>query len=362
MRFISGCGLILCMFAAASVADAQAPSIAVPDAPACARCTIGVQRVVTLGDIDGPGSLASVPTVRVDGIGRYWIFAGTELPAVYDTGGRFLRRVGAKDEGPGEYQMPRDGFSIPGDSFVVLDGQLRRGTVVTPDLRATRSFRLPQGFSWVVPVRWPDHTIAYGADVVQSLQRVAFGSESARVMGAFGPTRASRHALPLSLRAARTSDGRGMWSSSVPGYQLQQWTVAGALLKTLTRTPEWFPSASVPSIGWADKPPTPGIADIQQTTDGLLWVFIDVPSPAWRQAWPPMAPGATHVEGSKIGREYLYRTTVEVIDPQAGRVLARRALDEWLVAALPGGRAAAYGVDADGIPRVTVMRLSLHGR
>lgn len=59
--------------------------------------------------------------------------------------------------------------------------------------------------------------------------------------------------------------------------------------------------------------------------------------------------------------ERLYRSAVEVIDPNAGRVIARPFSDAKVIAALPDRRAI-YTVDADDIPRVRIVALDLSGR
>ena len=70
----------------------------------------------------------------------------------------------------------------------------------------------------------------------------------------------------------------------------------------------------------------------------------------------------SRLETPRPAFERLYRTTVEVIDPRTARVVTQRVLDEWIVAALPGNRAAAYSVDERGMPRITIVQLSLQGR
>ena len=59
--------------------------------------------------------------------------------------------------------------------------------------------------------------------------------------------------------------------------------------------------------------------------------------------------------------EKLYSTTIELIDPVEARVLARRTIDQWVIAALPGRRIATYVVDRDGIPRVEISQIELTG-
>jgi hypothetical protein len=55
--------------------------------------------------------------------------------------------------------------------------------------------------------------------------------------------------------------------------------------------------------------------------------------------------------------ERYYRTRVEVIDPAAGRVVASTQLDAWIVAVLPGERAAVYATNAQGTPFVKIVQL-----
>jgi hypothetical protein len=69
----------------------------IPDGTACARCTIEIAPVVTLGDKEGGGMLPGRPQAIIqDGRGRYWVVAEWEPPRVYDSDGRFVTTVGRK--------------------------------------------------------------------------------------------------------------------------------------------------------------------------------------------------------------------------------------------------------------------------
>jgi hypothetical protein len=63
----------------------------------------------------------------------------------------------------------------------------------------------------------------------------------------------------------------------------------------------------------------------------------------------------------KMSYEKLFRTTIEVLDPRRGRVVARRSIDEYIMTALPNNRAAIYSVDADGISHISIVSLALTG-
>jgi hypothetical protein len=95
MSYLYRCAIFV--FVAGSGIDAQAPaSRAIPDAPSCARCSISMQKVLTLGTDDGVGSLNGRPmSVNIDSRGRYWVFQELEPPTVFNGNGTVDRIVGS---------------------------------------------------------------------------------------------------------------------------------------------------------------------------------------------------------------------------------------------------------------------------
>lgn len=55
----------------------------------------------------------------------------------------------------------------------------------------------------------------------------------------------------------------------------------------------------------------------------------------------------------------LYRTVIEVIDIAVKRVIARDTFDGHIIAVLPDQRVAAFVETPDGVPILTIYRLSL---
>jgi hypothetical protein len=94
-----------------------------------------------------------------------------------------------------------------------------------------------------------------------------------------------------------------------------------------------------------------------------VWVFIDVPSSNWRAASVEQliaAAGATReVNPTRFPYEKTHRTTIEILNPRLNRVVARNTLDSWVVAALPGGRAAIYETTPDGIPSIRIVQMEM---
>jgi len=71
--------------------------------------------------------------------------AGYGQVRVYGPDGEFVRAVGRKGEGPGEFQAPALAGFLPPDTLVVVDSQLRRITLLTVDGDIQESATMDEG-------------------------------------------------------------------------------------------------------------------------------------------------------------------------------------------------------------------------
>ncbi|MEX0891969.1 MAG: hypothetical protein WEB88_07330 [Gemmatimonadota bacterium] len=62
----------------------------------------------------------------------------------FDRAGRHVRTVGGQGSGPGEFRGPLGLMTLPGDSLMVSDFQLRRATVLDPEGTVLEVFPLPR--------------------------------------------------------------------------------------------------------------------------------------------------------------------------------------------------------------------------
>jgi hypothetical protein len=339
-----------------SAAAAQVQTALVPDALGCTRCSIAMRLLVTLGTEQGPGSIITVPNgMAVDGRGRYWVTQESELPFVYDRSGAFLQAVGTKGQGPGEFDFAYAPTPIPGDSVLVMDSQ--RMTVVGPDLRPVRTLLTGIPIGRLAVAHWPSQVIGtrsgYGRDMMQRpLLRLDFSGPEPAVLGGFGPDRGDLDPRYPLLQNIRSFVNGRMWSNDGPRYRMSRWLPDGTLERSLERRPDWFVS---PEPGG----PRPHVSAVSEDSSGLLWAFVNVRAPTWREAMPPMAPGQREIAARSIAFEKYLRTTIEVIDPRTAQLVVRRELNELIVAVWPDGRAAAYVVDGDGVARLKVYALSI---
>jgi hypothetical protein len=113
-------------------------------------------------------------------------------------------------------------------------------------------------------------------------------------------------------------------------------------------------------IGNPTTPPPPLVSAVHQDREGLIWVFVKTASPDWREAWAAVPSGAREIPVRAVRHEKLHKTTVEVLDPRSGRVVARSELPDWVISTMAGDLAAAYIVGEDDIPRIRLLRFALH--
>ncbi len=356
--------MVLFLASVDSGAQAAISKVRVPDTPACRQCRIERHVVATLR-VPSDTTDGFPIGIRTDGK-RLWVFRRGELPALFDQTGKFLQVFGRRGRGPGEYLQPYDMVVLTSDSVLLFDGDGQRASILDQELRFVRSVVMPFEMHGPVVLSWPDAVLASGILPTASgagwpLHRVAFTPREAKPQASFGYTDGELRpdGVPRMWHWITPPAAGRIWAAWMYGYTLTQWDMRGKLLRVLERSPSWFKQSSPSSIGTPSRPPPPFMADIHVDGAGLLWTFVHVPAPNWRSAWPRLPAGAKEVDMRTIAKELMHVTTVEVIDPEAGRVLARRTFQNYGVPGLSGNRFAFYEVGDDGSARITIVALSL---
>lgn len=136
-----------------------------------------LQASLTIGSYDSPGYvLSGISDLAVDRQGRIFVLERTEAYAsVYSKEGEFIRRLGRRGDGPGEFQMPfRMGFL--GDSLWITDGRHHRVTFFGPDLEVMGSIPARSPLTPGLPPSAPsailrDGTLAFQGTWTSTLMR-----------------------------------------------------------------------------------------------------------------------------------------------------------------------------------------------
>jgi hypothetical protein len=153
-------------------------------------------------------------------------------------------------------------------------------------------------------------------------------------------------------------DNTEIWTATNTEYRLTKWDATLKEARTLLRKPSWWSSFDG-HLGSPSRPPSPVINAVHVDQDGLIWVFVRIAGKRWREAWPRNVTPAREVGYNEIEHEKLHATLIEVVDPVSLRVLSRKRIDEYVLAALPGRRFAAYAVNEEGSPQIRIFDFSL---
>ena len=312
----------------------------------CADCRIVLEELFVLGgDSDGEGLVDVFSKLAPDSRGRLYM-APTANPGeilVYDTAGALVSRLGRRGKGPGEYEGIHLIVVGPGDTLHVVDRNLARRTVLSPDHEVVRTHPLPGSNIYDVVVNED------GSLLVQTMlmSRDAIGlpiqlvDPAGKVTRSFGSTRPEySRERPWERYRALTSAGDGrVWSAYHHQYQIELWGPAGTLVRALRRDVPWF-------TPWETyEPPIPTLRSIRQDEEGLLWVLIPVPDP---NAPEEVGPGSHPPDA-------VWDTVIEVIDPAAGTLVASvrhpRLFERWADDLLYS-----WSDEPDGVPRLRVFR------
>lgn len=325
-----------CLAVFAPTPAATQTVVQIDDEIACDACIIETGPPITLATPDELwfSSLSAVRVVR-DREGHFIAAPaeGDALIAVFGPDGAYRSSYGRIGQGPGEFatDIPLLVEVGEGDVLFVMDpvnlhtlapqadsslGQARmpvsvlggstivRGGIV---VEAAAAAQAQLGVTTVEIIR-PDGTIAATIG--------ASGTDA-------GASEYSRYAL------GRSNDHMDVWSAPAYRFIITRYGPGGEAKTRIERNSTWFRQSQVFTPGAPFRPPArPAVTDIHQDAEGLLWVAVARPV----RSFSSLAPGGrANVEvplGESLDLNDFLHTTVEVIDPVAGQVIARRDFDE----------------------------------
>lgn len=201
-----------------------------------------------IGDSTGvlPHGFGTVRGLAVDAAGRLWVLDGRAMEiAVFDSAGRFVRRIGRRGSGPGEYQQPAALLSAPDGTIWVDDPGNARLTALDTAGRPLRMTTVPRACLQARP--WPatfDGSGRYigigGADCHLVVRFDTAFVEERRAAAPIDPrpprvlaTRAGTVALPFTGEVVwRPARDTTLWALQTDSYRLSRLSLSGDTLLT----------------------------------------------------------------------------------------------------------------------------------
>lgn len=350
--------LLALSLAGAMPLSGQGSTRVVPSDPACPTCRIMLEPVATLGRSGDP-ALSRLTRVAVDSRGRFYAaptYNRGEI-AMYDAGGRFVRRFGRAGRGPGEFGAHIHMLQVgPGDSIHVFEGP--RHTVLAPALASFVSARLlplqPDELAFLGGGRMVAHQMLIGRGGVGPLLHVI--DPAGRITRSFaGTERRDPAKLYQGMRNVAPAPGNRIWSAHVGSYRAELWGPDGSNPLTVVRSANWFRPWAHEVRGSAAGLERPRIADLAEDRQGRLWVSILVRDPKHRPA-----SGAREVPLTEFDANREFDTILEVLDPRTGRLLAHRRFGQSISEFIgDGSLLTTRREDAEGNIVIDVMRARL---
>ncbi len=340
------------------------------DVPQCRDCEIAVSHLVTLGETSGEAYLDSPPGGGILTDSGWVVVLLTEYatPAVFDTTGEFIKRLGAF--GPGSKQFKAASSITRSErGFTIIDSGNRRISFLSEELEVDSVFSLPFGGG-------SDHILLASGDLlisanINSASRaglpyhfVALEHGIGRVARSFSTSDGSYNgeAIELARLLSEAQEGGSRyWSAEIASYRIKLMS-GDTVVRAFDRTPDWFPGPSSAVIGSPRNPPSPRLTDVRETPEGFLWVLGLAPDPDWEAAWEavmPMIEDRIEIRMSEAPPiEDLWDTIVEVLDAETGELIARTRMDAVGIQFLADGLILATKRDGT-TPKADVWRMRL---
>ncbi len=350
----------------------------------CADCSIELMPLVSLGSSADSVLLTRTPVLVRDSRGRTIAAVpdhGFQPVVVYRPDGTVERTLGRQGGGPGEHTRVEAIAVTEGDS-IVLAHSYRRFSVFAPDGRYIRGGPLPT----------PPHTIMHlpdGGFIINGTLRSGPASalplhalaDDGTLLRSFGTENIFGGGTSQRILAPRLV-GAGFWLSERGQYRLEQVDTTGQTTRVITvATPWWFvfstpaeveayfdtvrPPDDMPRSAdrrpprLARRPPF-SVVSVVPDSAGLLWVAHHTHVGDWDTLDAEYDRGTSEVRLADDMKGRMFRTVLDVIDPEQRTLLARRIIPGygWIA---NDGAFIHMQYREDGIVAMTISALRLHG-
>ncbi len=370
-RAVPGLASAVLLALAPIALDAQVV-VEIGDDIACSECAIEAGSPVALvAPADGLwfSSLSGVRVSR-DSEGNFIAapVEGEALIAVFGPDGTYRSSYGRIGGGPGEFAT-----NMP------LLIEVGEGDVLYAINRVHLHTLAPRAETTLDQVRMPvrvmgDAVVLRDGIAVEAMVRTESGVTTVQLLRpdgtiaeSMGTTGTSNEPSGLGLRRVlgRSNDHMDVWSAPPNRYRITRYGPDGQPKTRIERTSGWFRANLAFRPGAPlQAPANPIVSGIHQDADGLLWVAVSRAPRSFSPLVPGLRPGARGempVSESVDFNRFLH-TTVEVLDPVAGEVVARRDFDESVrFVRTPGHDVSVYSLRADALGSleciVTPLRL-----
>jgi hypothetical protein len=349
-------------------------NVQVAGKPSCASCRITLTPIATLKAPDTAEPIGAAITA-MDSSGRFFVISqNREKVTVFDATGKFLRELGKRGAGPGEWIRLSNIAIGRADSILVVE-TTGRLTVLAPTFTYARSAQLPLRAFRLFPIR-DGRFIAFahlgpGGFNAHTID----GDRVARSFGWLTPPKPDPQCRACTdQRISAGPTDQTAWIAAPNRYSVERWNADGQLETHLDISQaDWFePWSTNQSVGDGITPKASTILGAYSDAAGRLWIN-GVHAPA---TWKPHAlpagltasSGAIRFQSIEQITDYIVasdtvetETVIDVID-FGGKSVITRFRQPGSLTLLNSSIAAQPTMDADGNVELRVFRITLTER
>ena len=254
------------------------PIIKIGDAASCPRCTIRLEKEVTIGELNGPGSFARYSaTLSRDSRGRLLaVDPGFPVPLLFESTGKFIGAVARQGQGPGEIGRGVGALFTGGDTIMIIE----RGSLsfFAPNLSFVRKVQTPTvGDEFLVA---PDGNLLYFG-MMRTPATAGFCYHTLSANGTYirsfvevlSPRECSPTPGELTSRTFSRAAGH-FWTFTNRNYRFTLRDSMGLPKRVLEGSPAWLMESR-------QKGEIPSINAVLEDSRRILWVIGQTPSPTY---------------------------------------------------------------------------------
>lgn len=333
------------------------------DFKSCQRCDLTAARTLALGESDGPGAVQSdaIRLVSMTGHGYILHAAGGQAFALFDEQGKFIRAIGRRGQGPGEFTAIM-GVSFADEGRVIaLDYSGKWSTFTETGALAEEvqltgvlpgEFQLEGSAATAIVARMDRRPEAVGfplhrVDLVSGKVIQRLGISDPLIWSVREPW-----GTEVLIGREERLDST-VWWGKVGSPHIEEWSVKGAPLRIFTGDLPWF--VPIAPAGQPSGAPWNLVADFAVDGRDRLWLVTLVADPRWRgvrrgpEGSIPSEQAATYFD-----------SRVDVFDLPTMRHLGFHIWDSHEASVLKrGGQVLVYVVEDDKptLPRVVLYEV-----
>lgn len=147
-------------------------------------------------------------------------------------------------------------------------------------------------------------------------------------------------------------DDTSFWAAPPNRYRLERWATDGRFLEAIENERDWFPPWPGTNIK-LDEPPPPGVVDLLQTPDSLLWVLLRVSRDDYEL---PVDRRRLQTPAGILG---MFDAVIEVLDPGKGTLVTRRRFNRSFSRFVGRDRIQEFIEANDGTVAIVVSQLEV---